>query len=113
MQCKFPHGLISEVQMANGNYRKNRPIVEEILAHPAYPDTIWKFMPTQSGRLPVAKDRGGPINIEWEVHGKGDIKLVVRLMLCGVVHPVRILSRVNFPPTAIFIQRHLSSIIPS
>lgn len=49
----------------------------EVLANPAYPTTIWDLTPTQSGRLPVAKNRGGPINIEWEVHGTGDIKLVV------------------------------------
>lgn len=55
--------------------------MDEILAHPAYPDTIWNLTPTQSGRLPVAADRGGPINIEWEVHGTGDIKLVVCLSL--------------------------------
>lgn len=35
-------------------------------------------MPTQSGQLPVAAGRGGPFKIDWEVHGKGDIKLVVR-----------------------------------
>jgi hypothetical protein len=27
--------------------------------------------------LPVASGRGGPFNICWEVHGSGDIKLVV------------------------------------
>ncbi|KAL3426859.1 glycylpeptide N-tetradecanoyltransferase, partial [Phlyctema vagabunda] len=48
----------------------------EILAHPSYEDTIWKLKPTQSGLLPVAKSRGGPIKISWEVHGHGDIKLV-------------------------------------
>lgn len=51
--------------------------MDEVLAHPAFPDTIWNLTPTKSGRLPVAADRGGPINIEWEVHGTGDIKLVV------------------------------------
>jgi hypothetical protein len=52
-----------------------------VLANPAYPETIWKLTPDQSGRLPVAANRGGPINIEWEVHGTGDIKLVVRLVI--------------------------------
>lgn len=55
----------------------------EILAHPAYPDTLWELTPTQKGRLPVAEGRGGPINIEWEVHGQGDIKLVV--CTCGLL----------------------------
>ncbi|KAM3077990.1 hypothetical protein ACMFMF_004403 [Clarireedia jacksonii] len=53
-----------------------RPTVEEILAHQSYPDTIWRLVPTQSGKLPVAKGRGGPFNIDWEVHGSGDIKVV-------------------------------------
>lgn len=29
--------------------------------------------------LPVASGRGGPFNIYWEVHGSGDIKLVVSM----------------------------------
>ena len=52
-------------------------MVEEVLAHPAYPTAVWKLKPTQSGMLPVASGRGGPFNIYWEVHGTGDIKLVV------------------------------------
>jgi hypothetical protein len=47
------------------------------LAHTAYPEAIWNLTPTQSGKLPVAAGRGGSFNIDWEVHGKGDIKLVV------------------------------------
>lgn len=54
------------------------PSTEETLKHPAYPTTIWALEPHQEGKLPVAKDRGGPVNIAWEVHGAGPIKLVVR-----------------------------------
>ncbi|TVY13553.1 3-oxoadipate enol-lactonase 2, partial [Lachnellula arida] len=61
---------------ADNKARENRPKVAEILAHTSYPDTIWKLTPTQSGQLPVAATRGGPFKIDWEVHGKGDIKLV-------------------------------------
>ncbi|KUJ23887.1 alpha/beta-hydrolase [Mollisia scopiformis] len=53
-----------------------RPTVAEILAHPSYPDTIWKLTPTQSGYLPVAAGRGGPFKINWEVHGSGPIKMI-------------------------------------
>ncbi|RAL60041.1 hypothetical protein DID88_000667 [Monilinia fructigena] len=53
-----------------------RPSVAEILAHKSYPDTIWRFTPTQSGKLPVGKGRGGPFNIDWEVHGSGETKVV-------------------------------------
>jgi hypothetical protein len=60
-----------------------RPTVAEILAHPSYPDTIWNLVPAQSGQLPVAAGRGGPFKIDWEVHGAGDIKLVVRELYTG------------------------------
>jgi len=63
----------------NNKTRETRPKVAEILAHTAYPDTIWNLTPTQSGQLPVAAGRGGPFKIDWEVHGKGDIKLVVSI----------------------------------
>ncbi|KAG4027073.1 hypothetical protein MFRU_033g00440 [Monilinia fructicola] len=53
-----------------------RPSVAEILAHKSYPDTIWRLTPTQSGKLPVGKGRGGPFNIDWEVHGSGETKVV-------------------------------------
>jgi hypothetical protein len=59
--------------------RAARPTVAEVLAHPSYPDTIFQLIPTKSGKLPVAANRGGPFNLDWEVHGTGDIKLVV----CG------------------------------
>ncbi|RFU32565.1 hypothetical protein B7463_g3783, partial [Scytalidium lignicola] len=58
---------------------RNGTIVEpdyEILDHESYPYTVWKLVPTQEGRFPVAKGRGGPFNVSWEVHGEGDIKLV-------------------------------------
>ncbi|EPQ65905.1 hypothetical protein BGT96224_3143, partial [Blumeria graminis f. sp. tritici 96224] len=53
------------------------PSVEEIIAHPSFPDAIWKLTPSQKGNHAVAAGRGGPFNIDWEVHGSGDIKLVV------------------------------------
>jgi len=56
-----------------------RPSVAEIVAHPNYPEAIWNLTPTQSGQLAVAKGRGGPFKIDWEVHGNGPIKLVVCL----------------------------------
>ncbi|KAI0993713.1 hypothetical protein K3495_g14471 [Podosphaera aphanis] len=53
-----------------------RPSVDQIRAHPSFPDTIWKLTPSNSGRLPVAAGRGGPFLIDWEVHGTGDIKII-------------------------------------
>ena len=49
----------------------------EIVAHPTYPETIFQLTPTKSGKLAVAAKRGGPFNIDWEVHGTGDIKVIV------------------------------------
>lgn len=51
--------------------------MDEILKDPAYPTAIWELEPHRSGRLPVAADRGGPLNISWEIHGEGPIKLLV------------------------------------
>lgn len=66
-------------QRTETSTKASRPDVATILAHPSYPDTIWKLTPTQSGQLPVAAGRGGPFKIGWEVHGKGDIKMIVSL----------------------------------
>jgi glycylpeptide N-tetradecanoyltransferase len=67
-----------------------RPLVEEVLAHPVYPTAIWKLKPDQEGMLPVASGRGGPFNLYWQVHGTGNIKLIVRIEAFPICH-VRIL----------------------
>lgn len=50
---------------------------DELQKHPEFEHTIWKLKPTQKGKVAVAKNRGGPINIAYEVHGHGDRKIVV------------------------------------
>jgi len=50
---------------------------EELLRHPEYPYTIWDLKPAHKGKAVVAKDRGGPFNIAYEIHGHGDRHLVV------------------------------------
>lgn len=54
---------------------------EELQKHPEYEHTIWKLQPDHQGKLAVAKDRGGPINIAYEVHGHGDRKIVVSMQI--------------------------------
>jgi hypothetical protein len=55
-----------------------RPMTaSELLDHPEYQHTVWPLKPAQSGKLPVALGRGGPINIAYEVHGHGPRHLVV------------------------------------
>ncbi|KAI1461999.1 alpha/beta-hydrolase [Annulohypoxylon moriforme] len=53
------------------------PSIEEVSKDPAFPTAIWKLQPHRSGLLPVAAGRGGPLNISWEVHGDGPIKLIL------------------------------------
>lgn len=50
---------------------------EEVMAHPEYPHAYWKLKPDSSGRLEVAKGRGGPFKIAYEIHGHGPRKIVV------------------------------------
>lgn len=38
---------------------------------------IWALKPAEKGKAAVAKGRGGPIQISYEVHGNGPTKLVV------------------------------------
>jgi hypothetical protein len=58
--------------------------VEELQQHPEYNHTIWDLKPTKKGKVPVAKDRGGPINLAYEVHGSGDRHLVVSCSIFGL-----------------------------
>jgi len=49
----------------------------ELLEHPEYPYVTWDLKPQKKGKAAVAKGRGGPFNIAYEVHGHGPTKLVV------------------------------------
>lgn len=49
----------------------------EVQAHPEFPHITWDLKPRSKGTLAVAKSRGGPVDIAWEVHGNGEIKMVV------------------------------------
>ncbi|MCJ1457349.1 hypothetical protein MMC28_007717 [Mycoblastus sanguinarius] len=48
----------------------------EIIAHPAFPQVIWKLEPAKKGKCPVASGRGGPIKLAYEIHGTGPRKIV-------------------------------------
>ncbi|KAL6720072.1 hypothetical protein ACLMJK_001993 [Lecanora helva] len=48
----------------------------EILGHPAYPNVIWDLKPTAKGKCKVAANRGGPLDIAYEIHGRGLIKII-------------------------------------
>ena len=51
--------------------------VEELEKHPEFLYTKWHLEPEKQGKVAVAKDRGGPLDIAYEVHGHGDRHLVV------------------------------------
>jgi len=58
---------------------------EELQKHPEYEHTVWDLKPDQQGKVAVAKDRGGPINIAYEVHGHGDRKIVVSVQIFDIL----------------------------
>ncbi|GAB0133236.1 hypothetical protein EsDP_00001648 [Epichloe bromicola] len=61
------------------------PSPEETMRHPAFRSAVWALEPHSAGKLAVAKDRGGPIDIYWEVHGSGPTKLVFLMGLGGTL----------------------------
>lgn len=62
----------------------------EILQHPEYKNVVWKLPPTKKGKVEVAKGRGGPVNIAYEIHGHGDTKLVVRRPISQVFYSIAV-----------------------
>jgi hypothetical protein len=58
--------------------------VQELLQHPEYNHTIWDLKPEKKGKALVAKNRGGPLNIAYEIHGHGDRHLVVSRPTLGI-----------------------------
>lgn len=50
--------------------------VEELKKHSEFPHVRYDLPPTKQGKVAVAKDRGGPIDIAYEIHGHGPRHLV-------------------------------------
>lgn len=53
------------------------PTLDETENHPAFLGAKWNLIPDRAGKATVAKDRSGPIDIAWQIHGHGPIKIVV------------------------------------
>jgi len=51
--------------------------LDELVNHPEFPKTTWDLKPTQKGKVSVAKGRGGPFNVSYEVHGTGPVHIIV------------------------------------
>ncbi|KAI1452028.1 alpha/beta-hydrolase [Annulohypoxylon moriforme] len=63
--------------MSNATTTATFPPVEDVAKSPAFPTAMWQLEPHRSGLLPVAVGRGGPLNISWEVHGDGPVKIIL------------------------------------
>ncbi|KAK5154037.1 hypothetical protein LTR04_006119, partial [Oleoguttula sp. CCFEE 6159] len=55
-----------------------------IIEHPEFKHITWDLKPTKKGKVQVAKSRGGPFSIAYEVHGNGPIHLVWIMGLGGL-----------------------------
>lgn len=49
----------------------------EVLKHPSFGHTTFELVPRLKGKVSVAKSRGGPLDIAYEVHGNGPRHLIV------------------------------------
>lgn len=57
-------------------------LAEEVIKHPAYNTINYDLPATTSGSCTVAQNRrGGPLNINYEIHGTGPVKLVVSMSI--------------------------------
>ncbi|KAH8682748.1 Alpha/Beta hydrolase protein [Xylariales sp. PMI_506] len=59
----------------------SHPLVDDVKKLAAFSTAIWQLEPHRKGLAPVAAGRGGPFNIDWEIHGDGPIKVV---FICGL-----------------------------
>ncbi|KHN95553.1 uncharacterized protein MAM_06610 [Metarhizium album ARSEF 1941] len=79
---KTSHLGITSVTTAPHHHQEYN-VGTETTQHPAYKSAVWKLQPHSSGSLPVARGRGSPVHIYWEVHGSGPTKLVLVMGLAG------------------------------
>lgn len=54
----------------------------ELEAHPRFKNVVWNLKPDLKGRCKVAENRGGPVNIAYEVHGRGPVRITVSQPFC-------------------------------
>ena len=68
----------------------------DIVTHPEFEHVTWPLKPAEKGKFAVAKGRGGPIQISYEIHGTGPMKLVVSLQVLLTVLICQRESRVKY-----------------
>ncbi|KAF2503396.1 alpha/beta hydrolase-like protein [Lophium mytilinum] len=57
---------------------------EQLVHHPEFKHISWPLQPAAKGKVSVAAGRGGPFSIAYEIHGKGDRRLVWIMGLGGL-----------------------------
>ncbi|KAK6356984.1 hypothetical protein TWF718_001317 [Orbilia javanica] len=68
--------------------------IPELLAHPGMQEVVVPFTASKTGLSEVAIGRGGPVKINYEIHGTGPIKLV---FIMGLRAPlIAWLRQINF-----------------
>ncbi|KAF2972851.1 hypothetical protein GQX73_g850 [Xylaria multiplex] len=75
--CRCLLYLVYFIYLGSSSTVVTFPSVDEVVKTDAFPTAIWQLEPHREGMLPVAAGRGGPLNIHWEVHGDGPIKLIL------------------------------------
>ena len=80
MSC---HGSVIERTPAIDVLYERAPLTAaELSRHPEFDQVVWDLKPAKKGKVTVAEGRwGGPININYEIHGNGPVLLVVRFRL--------------------------------
>ena len=68
----------------------------ELVEHPEFKHVTWALKPAKKGKVDVAKGRGGPLQIAYEIHGNGPTKLVV-----GITYPHGFVFKAK-KPSAVF-----------
>lgn len=75
-------------ELAHGGQGPPPLTAAEVLAHPEYPHTHWDLKPDQKDKVEVAKGRGGPLKIAYEIHGHGPSRIIVCATICNFIDAI-------------------------
>lgn len=74
--------------MSGTEHNSRAPLtVAEILKHSQFGHTTLDLQARSKGKVQVAKGRGGPLNIAYEVHGNGPRHMIVCLSMVTPMTP--------------------------
>ena len=74
-----------DILRALADNRRPPLTVDEVLKHPKFGHTTLNLLPDHKEKVQVAKDRDGPLNIAYEVHGTGPRRFVVCSPSCDMI----------------------------